>query len=218
MVSSISGQFSGTVGKFSVIVHGQIFRSSRQIFRNCRQIFRNIWQIFSTCFIYVSNKRKSPLTELLVKSATTASVCLKVSFVQLGFENVIFQYWNLHYFIILPSTVPLSFRAGPVKIATSHNFNVTFQCEVNGYPRPTIRWYKDAKEITNNDKTVRKGNNLVITTVWVKDEGIYQCTANNGIEMIHQAASLIVGGLLCNIIIKFILIIFKKAIVFWSRL
>ena len=44
----------------------------------------------------------------------------------------------------------------------------------------------------------------------MKDEGIYQCTANNGIEMIHQAASLIVGGLLCNIIIKFILIIFNN--------
>ena len=102
------GKCSGTVGKFSVIVHRQIFRSSRHIFRNCRQLFRNSWQIFSTCFIYVSNKRKSPLTELLVKSATTASVCLKVSFIQLDFENVIFQYmkFTLLYY--------LSFNSSPL--------------------------------------------------------------------------------------------------------
>lgn len=89
--------------------------------------------------------------------------------------------------------VPLVFRIRPSKICASYLLNATFPCEVSGYPEPKITWYKNAKEITNNNRTIRRGNSLIIT-VWGKDEGIYQCIASNGLETIHQAASLIVGG------------------------
>lgn len=88
---------------------------------------------------------------------------------------------------------PLTFLARPVKICAPFSANVTLQCEIDGYPLPTITWYKDAQEITYGKKTMRKGNNLVIIKTYGKDEGIYQCFANNGMETIHQATSLIVG-------------------------
>ena len=72
--------------------------------------------------------------------------------------------------------------------------NATFPCEVTGYPQPKVIWYKNANEITNNKKALRKGNSLIITSPWGKDEGIYQCIAKNDLETIHQAAALIVGG------------------------
>ena len=72
--------------------------------------------------------------------------------------------------------------------------NATFPCEVSGYPQPKITWYKNAKEIRNNNKAIRIGNSLIITSAYGRDEGIYQCIASNGLETIHQAASLIVGG------------------------
>lgn len=90
--------------------------------------------------------------------------------------------------------VRLVFRARPSKICTPYYVNATFPCEVTGYPQPKISWYKNAREITNNNKALRKGNSLIITSAWGKDEGIYQCIVSNGLETIHQAASLIVGG------------------------
>lgn len=71
-------------------------------------------------------------------------------------------------------------------------------------------WYKDAKEIQYSRKKVREGNNLIVTTAWGKDEGIYQCIASNGIDTIHQAASLIVGGLQFIFFMEFMLIFQKE--------
>ncbi|XP_028412686.1 Down syndrome cell adhesion molecule-like protein 1 homolog isoform X2 [Dendronephthya gigantea] len=92
--------------------------------------------------------------------------------------------------------VPLVFLTGPSKICKTYLVNATFPCEVAGYPPPKITWYKNAKEITkkNNYNAVRKGDDLIITSVWGKNEGIYQCIASNGLETIHRAASLIVGA------------------------
>lgn len=92
--------------------------------------------------------------------------------------------------------VPLVILNGPTKICKTYLVNATFPCQVTGYPPPKVTWYKNAKEITkmNNYNAVRKGDNLIITSVWGKNEGIYQCIASNGLETIHQAASLIVGG------------------------
>ena len=89
--------------------------------------------------------------------------------------------------------------------------NVTFPCEVTGYPQPTITWYKNAKEISNNKKTIRKGNSLTVVSTWGKDEGIYQCIASNGLETVHEAVSLIVGGwyeLLCLQLSIYVLLTF----------
>lgn len=100
--------------------------------------------------------------------------------------------------------VRLVFRARPSKICTPYYVNATFPCEVTGYPQPKISWYKNAREITNNNKALRKGNSLIITSAWGKDEGIYQCIVSNGLETIHQAASLIVGAQAPRIIESFV--------------
>ena len=117
----------------------------------------------------------------------------RVRFRQMGNPTTT-QYVCMSKIVLSFFIVPLVFRARPSKICTPYYENATFPCEVSGYPQPKITWYKNAREITNNDKALRKGNSLIITKPWGKDEGIYQCIASNGLETIHQAASLIVGG------------------------
>jgi len=60
-----------------------------------------------------------------------------------------------------------------------------FECQVIGFPTPTISWYKDEINITNNlryfiDSNKEQGTiTLILRNVTLADEGLYQCRAEN---------------------------------------
>nr|XP_022325334.1 titin-like isoform X5 [Crassostrea virginica] len=59
-----------------------------------------------------------------------------------------------------------------------------FECRVIGYPRPTIQWFKDGRDITNDnryefDYSVDGIITMVICNVTEKDQGVYSCRAEN---------------------------------------
>lgn len=74
-----------------------------------------------------------------------------------------------------------------------------FKCQVIGNPRPTIRWFKDGIDITNNprynfDYTMEGRISMVITSVTYKDEGCYRCRAENSEGIASTASFLMVRG------------------------
>jgi len=75
-----------------------------------------------------------------------------------------------------------------------------FECQVIGFPTPTIRWFKDEVDITDNhryhvDYEADQGViTLVIRNVTLADEGLYQCRAENSEGYATTTAFLVVKG------------------------
>ena len=72
-----------------------------------------------------------------------------------------------------------------------------FECRVIGHPRPEIRWFKDGRDITHNDRynfdhTYEGVISMVIEEVHLKDEGHYRCRAENSEGFASTSAYLIV--------------------------
>ncbi|KAG8335958.1 myosin light chain kinase activity protein [Homalodisca vitripennis] len=68
-------------------------------------------------------------------------------------------------------------------VQTIQNHNAQFQCTITGTPRPTITWYKGAREITPGARhhTFAEGDNytLIINNVYGVDADEYVCRAVN---------------------------------------
>lgn len=75
-----------------------------------------------------------------------------------------------------------------------------FECQVIGYPTPTIRWFKDDVEITKSDRVqIGYDESTGIVTLAIKnlvpsDEGCYQCRAENSEGYATTTAYLVVTG------------------------
>jgi len=75
-----------------------------------------------------------------------------------------------------------------------------FECQVIGFPTPTIRWFKDEVDITNNERYHVDYEQemgvitLVIRNVTLADEGLYQCRAENSEGYATTTAYLVVKG------------------------
>lgn len=74
-----------------------------------------------------------------------------------------------------------------------------FECRVIGYPRPTIQWFKDGRDITNDDRyefdySIDGIITMVICNVTEKDQGVYSCRAENSEGWAATAAFLNVRG------------------------
>lgn len=78
--------------------------------------------------------------------------------------------------------------------------NKKFECQVIGFPPPTIRWFKDNIEITHDPRYHFSHNHedgvvsMHIETVSLADAGLYQCRAENCEGYAITAAHLLVKG------------------------
>ena len=53
-------------------------------------------------------------------------------------------------------------------------------CEVTGYPDPTVTWYKDGSLLATDDRVmVHNDSVVVINNAFSTDSGIYTCSAAN---------------------------------------
>lgn len=76
------------------------------------------------------------------------------------------------------------------------NHNAQFTCTITGVPKPTITWYKGAREITNGARyhIYSEGDvhNLVINDVFGEDADEYVCRAVNKAGVKSTRAELII--------------------------
>lgn len=57
---------------------------------------------------------------------------------------------------------------------------IMLNCEVTGYPDPTVTWYKDSSLLATDDRVmVHNDSVVVINNAFSTDSGIYTCSAAN---------------------------------------
>ena len=73
------------------------------------------------------------------------------------------------------------FTTQPMSISTKAGQNETLTCEAEGFPEPTIQWFRDNGADFGLNVTGMVTSNLMFTPVQFGDEGDYYCTAaSNG--------------------------------------
>ncbi|XP_055613416.1 papilin-like isoform X1 [Uranotaenia lowii] len=80
-----------------------------------------------------------------------------------------------------PEPVPVSARQEfPFGNQFAPNSNVTIRCMVDGYPRPTVNWYKDGRFMEPTNRIhIEEDNTLQIFGALPTDAGAYKCLARN---------------------------------------
>ena len=94
--------------------------------------------------------------------------------------------------------VPPKFIEKLKNIAAQEGTRVTFQGCVKGKPQPTIRWFKEGKELTDSadfEISYQNGRvSMTIPEVFEEDGGKYACAAENTAGSATSTAELIVKG------------------------
>jgi len=76
-------------------------------------------------------------------------------------------------------------------------------CVADGFPAPTITWYRGATQISgiilSSDSSARtvqlpETNTLFIASLMLDDEGLYTCRASNDFSTVTATAQLTVTG------------------------
>ncbi|XP_070817740.1 hemicentin-1 [Chaetodon trifascialis] len=97
------------------------------------------------------------------------------------------------------------FTREPSDVAVDIGSNVTLLCLADGYPEPQITWRReDGHPLSNRPHghgtiTQRRGS-LHITSLWVEDEAVYICEAQNHFGKIQAQARITVTGLVSPVI------------------
>ncbi|XP_028301363.1 hemicentin-1 isoform X2 [Gouania willdenowi] len=98
-----------------------------------------------------------------------------------------------------------TFSREPTDVAVDIGLNVTFPCHAQGHPEPQVSWRREdgvalfGKRRVHGSISQRKGD-LHITKLWVEDEAVYVCQAENHFGRIESRANLTVTGLVLPVI------------------
>uniref|UniRef100_A0A182PGJ0 Papilin n=1 Tax=Anopheles epiroticus TaxID=199890 RepID=A0A182PGJ0_9DIPT len=75
------------------------------------------------------------------------------------------------------------------------NSNFTVNCTVDGYPRPTVNWFKDGEMLVPTDRIhITDTHLLIVTGAIPSDSGRYKCLARNEMSEAFQENSVHVEG------------------------
>nr|CAD7197525.1 unnamed protein product [Timema douglasi] len=77
----------------------------------------------------------------------------------------------------------------PEKVDFQRGDTFTLSCQAKGTPKPNITWKKDRRKILDmlggrvNQVTHENGSDLVVEKADIEDEGVYQCEAENDMDL-----------------------------------
>ncbi|XP_026178915.1 hemicentin-1 [Mastacembelus armatus] len=97
------------------------------------------------------------------------------------------------------------FTQEPSDVVADLGSNVTLLCHAQGYPEPQVTWQREDglplfnRRHTHSAITQSRGR-LQITNLWVEDEAVYICEAQNHFGKIQTKASITVTGLVSPVI------------------
>ncbi|XP_022603168.1 hemicentin-1 [Seriola dumerili] len=97
------------------------------------------------------------------------------------------------------------FIQDPSDVAADIGSNVSLLCNAQGYPEPKVTWRRqDGLPLFNRSRThgtvTQSRGGLHITNLWVEDEAVYICDAQNHFGRIESQASITVTGLVLPVI------------------
>ncbi|XP_028259472.1 hemicentin-1 [Parambassis ranga] len=98
-----------------------------------------------------------------------------------------------------------TFTREPSDVSSDIGSNVTLSCHAQGYPEPRVTWRREGgSPLFNGPRlhgsiTQKKGD-LQIINLWVEDEAVYICEAQNHFGKIQTQASITVTGLVSPVI------------------
>ncbi|XP_041648005.1 hemicentin-1 [Cheilinus undulatus] len=107
--------------------------------------------------------------------------------------------------ISLDVGAPPSFIREPSDVALDIGSNVTLHCSTKGHPEPQVSWRReDGLPIFHTPRThgtvTQSRGGLQITSLWVDDEAVYICEAQNQFGRIQAEARVTVTGLVPPVI------------------
>uniref|UniRef100_A0A665VTB7 Hemicentin-1 n=1 Tax=Echeneis naucrates TaxID=173247 RepID=A0A665VTB7_ECHNA len=93
----------------------------------------------------------------------------------------------------------------PSDVSADIGSSVSLLCSAQGYPEPVVTWRRqDGLELLNRSRThgtiSQSRGGLHITNLWVEDEALYICEAQNNLGKIRSQASITVTGLVLPVI------------------
>ena len=81
----------------------------------------------------------------------------------------------------------------PAKLTANETRSASFQCSVNGNPKPTVVWSKLNSQTKINQSAVL-GDTLLLQNLKGSDAGVYKCSAVNILGQAQAVGRLIVNG------------------------
>lgn len=109
-----------------------------------------------------------------------------------------FCYHNKHFSLLSsgPTDVLPSIINGPSNQSVDEGTDVTFSCEIDGSPEPSVSWFysDDILPMQNTSSVLITQSGLFsllrITNVNISDQGVYRCVATSYIGTASQEAEL----------------------------
>jgi len=91
-----------------------------------------------------------------------------------------------------PSSLPITVTVGYEKDVLNEGEEIKLTCEVQGYPIPVIRWYKNNVPLSSRGNRIQifDDHSLVITGTSTIDGGSYSCRATNEHESVSDRVDL----------------------------
>ena len=92
-------------------------------------------------------------------------------------------------------TDPPKFLKQPSGDTKPEGQNVSLKCQIEGKPKPAVKWLKDGAEVNSTgDSRITASNNLDTWTLNItqlnrNDEGSYTCEASNSLESTTSATA-----------------------------
>lgn len=74
--------------------------------------------------------------------------------------------------------------------------SATFNCEAQGYPEPTVHWYKDGQPLNfqRDPDLVDQASTIKVKNLQISDSGSYECRVSNERGTINYFFNLLVKG------------------------
>lgn len=99
--------------------------------------------------------------------------------------------------VYVPDPAPVSARQElPYGTQFAPNSNITIGCKVDGYPQPTVNWYKDGRIMEPTNRVyIDDDNTLHVFGALPSDAGAYKCLARNEHSEAFEENSIRVEGI-----------------------